>query len=65
MHAAIIQKRAAAERKRLGFLEAEKKRARARVLQVRQVSNSVCHQREIERGRMRDQLEAAKGMNFF
>uniref|UniRef100_A0A2C9V7N5 T-complex protein 11 n=1 Tax=Manihot esculenta TaxID=3983 RepID=A0A2C9V7N5_MANES len=60
VHAAIIQKRAAAERKRLGFLEAENKRACARVLQVRQVSNSVCHQREIERGRMRDQLEAAK-----
>ncbi|EEF31715.1 conserved hypothetical protein [Ricinus communis] len=55
--AAIHQKRAAAERKRLGFLEAEKKRACARVLQVRRVANSVSHQREIERRRMRDQLE--------
>ncbi|XP_057990823.1 uncharacterized protein LOC110648902 isoform X2 [Hevea brasiliensis] len=57
VHAAIHQKRAAAERKRLGLLEAEKKRACARVLQVRRVAKSVSHQREIERRRMKDQLE--------
>ncbi|EEF44550.1 hypothetical protein RCOM_1177000 [Ricinus communis] len=55
--AAIHKKHAAAERKRFGFLEAKKKRACARVLQVRRVANSVSHQREIERRRMRDQLE--------
>ena len=57
VHAAIHQKRAAAERKRSGFLEAEKRRACARVMQVRQVANYVSHQREVESRRMRDQLE--------
>ncbi|XP_077225356.1 uncharacterized protein LOC143858571 [Tasmannia lanceolata] len=54
---AISQKRAAAEKKRLGLLEAEKTRARARVMQARRVAKSVCHQREIERRRLKDQLE--------
>ncbi|XP_021285798.1 uncharacterized protein LOC110417668 [Herrania umbratica] len=57
VRAAIHQKRAAAEKKRLGLLEAEKKKARARFLQVRRVAKSVYHQREVERSRMRDQLE--------
>ncbi|KAG2705366.1 hypothetical protein I3760_05G050100 [Carya illinoinensis] len=57
VRAAIQQKRAAAETKRLGLLEAEKKRARARMLQVRRVAKSVSHQREIERRSMRDKLE--------
>uniref|UniRef100_A0A5B7BA90 T-complex protein 11 n=1 Tax=Davidia involucrata TaxID=16924 RepID=A0A5B7BA90_DAVIN len=57
VRAAIYQKRAAAERKRLGLLEAEKKRAHARVLQVRKVAKSVSHQREIERRKMKDKLE--------
>ncbi|KAF2293851.1 hypothetical protein GH714_005109 [Hevea brasiliensis] len=57
VRAAIHQKRTAAERKRMGLLEAEKKRACARVLQVRRVAKSVSHQREIERRRMRDHLE--------
>ena len=57
VRAAIQQKRAAAETKRLDLLEAEKKRARARMLQVRRVAKSVSHQREVERRRMRDQLE--------
>ncbi|KAL6297528.1 hypothetical protein ACE6H2_005670 [Prunus campanulata] len=55
--AAINQKRAAAEKKRLGLLEAEKKRACARMLQVQRVAKSVSHQREIERRAKRDQLE--------
>ena len=54
---AAIQKRAAAERKRLGLLEAEKTRAHARVLRVRKVAKFVYSQREIERRRMKDQLE--------
>ncbi|KAF8404280.1 hypothetical protein HHK36_009162 [Tetracentron sinense] len=57
VRAAIHQKRASAEKKRLVLLEAEKTRARARVLQVRRVAKSVYHQREIERRRMKDQLE--------
>lgn len=57
VRAAIHQKRAAAETKRLGLLEAEKKRAHARVSQVRHVANSVSHQREIERRKKKDELE--------
>lgn len=48
VRAALCQKRAAAEKRRLGLLEDEKMRARARALQV---------QREIERTKFRDQLE--------
>ncbi|GFY89353.1 T-complex protein 11 [Actinidia rufa] len=55
---AIFQKRAAAEKKRLGLLEAEKKRAHARLLQVRRVAKSVSYQREIERRKMKDRLES-------
>ncbi|KAK7247305.1 hypothetical protein RIF29_42186 [Crotalaria pallida] len=50
VRAAINQKRVAAERKRLGFLEAEKKRARA-------LANSVSYPAEIERTKMKDALE--------
>ncbi|XP_059630976.1 uncharacterized protein LOC132273883 [Cornus florida] len=57
VQAAIDRKRAAAEKKRLGLLEAEKSRARARVLQVRRVANSVYSQREIEKRRLKDQLD--------
>ncbi|XP_011657543.1 uncharacterized protein LOC101216796 isoform X2 [Cucumis sativus] len=57
VRAAISQKRAAAEKKRLGLLEAEIKRARARVLQARRVAKSVSQQREVERRKMRDKLE--------
>lgn len=57
VRAAIHQKRTAAETKRLGLLEAEKKKAHARVLQVRHVAKSVSHQREIERRRKKDELE--------
>ncbi|GLU02940.1 hypothetical protein SLE2022_201700 [Rubroshorea leprosula] len=55
VRAAIHQKRAAAEKKRLGLLEA--KRARARFLRVQRVASSVSHQCEVERSRMRGQLE--------
>ncbi|XP_073265037.1 uncharacterized protein [Populus alba] len=57
VRAAINQKRAAAEMKRMGLLEAEKKRACARLLQVQRAARSVSHQREIERRRMREKLE--------
>ncbi|KAI5661559.1 hypothetical protein M9H77_20882 [Catharanthus roseus] len=57
VRAAICQKRVAAERKRLGLLEAEKRKARARVQQVRKVAKSISHQREIERREMQNRLE--------
>ncbi|KAK9271264.1 hypothetical protein L1049_026854 [Liquidambar formosana] len=56
VHAAIHQKREAAEKKRIGLLEAEKTRAHVRVLQARRVVKSYS-QREIERRKMKDQLE--------
>ncbi|KAK4743272.1 hypothetical protein SAY87_001273 [Trapa incisa] len=57
VHAAINQKRAAAEKKRLKLLEAEKKRACARMLQVQRVAELVSHQREVERKKLQVQLE--------
>ncbi|GMH00350.1 hypothetical protein Nepgr_002189 [Nepenthes gracilis] len=57
VHAAIHQKRASAERKRLGILEAERSRARARLMRVQRVANSVYTQRETERMKMKDRLE--------
>ncbi|XP_045820731.1 uncharacterized protein LOC123913878 [Trifolium pratense] len=57
VRAAIHQKRAAAETKRLRLREAEKKRAHAQVLQARHVAKSVSHQREIERRKKKDELE--------
>lgn len=57
VRAAIHQKRAAAEKKRLGLLEAEKKKACARILQVKRVAKSISHQREIESRTRKDQLE--------
>ncbi|KAL0412743.1 UNVERIFIED_CONTAM: hypothetical protein Sradi_1476000 [Sesamum radiatum] len=57
VRAAMCQKRAAAERKRLGLLEAEKRKARARVLQVQKVASSISQQREIERSEMKNKLE--------
>nr|XP_009414988.1 PREDICTED: uncharacterized protein LOC103995950 isoform X1 [Musa acuminata subsp. malaccensis] len=55
---AIFQKRAAAEKKRMGLLEAEKKRAHARVVQARRIAKTVYHRRETERRRMKEQLES-------
>ncbi|XAR49381.1 hypothetical protein NMG60_11032564 [Bertholletia excelsa] len=54
---ASFQKRAAAEKKRIGLLEAEKKRAHARTLQVQNVAKSVYSQRETERKNRKDKLE--------
>ncbi|KAL4200281.1 hypothetical protein AMTRI_Chr03g148940 [Amborella trichopoda] len=57
MQATISQKRAAAEKKRLGLIEAEKKRAHAMVMQARRVAKTVCNQREIERRKLKERLE--------
>ncbi|CAA0818548.1 T-complex protein 11 [Striga hermonthica] len=55
--AAIFQKRADAEKKRMGLLEAEKRRARSRVLQVQKAASNINTQREMERSEMRNKLE--------
>ncbi|XP_019171697.1 PREDICTED: uncharacterized protein LOC109167189 [Ipomoea nil] len=55
--AAICQKRAAAEKKRMGLLEAEKRKACDRVMQVQRVAKSVSHQREIKTREMKNKLE--------
>ncbi|XP_026388394.1 uncharacterized protein LOC113283376 [Papaver somniferum] len=57
VHTAVNEKRAAAEKKRLGLLDSEKRRACSRVMKVRRVARSVRHQREIERSTMKDRLE--------
>ncbi|KAJ6379478.1 hypothetical protein OIU76_016172 [Salix suchowensis] len=57
VRAAIYQKRVAAERKRLGLLEAERTKAHSRTLQVQRVAMSIYSQRETERKRIKEQLE--------
>ncbi|XP_047969894.1 uncharacterized protein LOC125213409 [Salvia hispanica] len=57
VRAAMCQKRAEAEKKRLSLLEAEKRRAHARGLKVQTVASSVSHQREIERSELKNKLE--------
>lgn len=57
VRAAIHHKRAAAERKRLGLLEAERSKAHARLVRVRRAANSVYTQREMERIKKREELE--------
>lgn len=57
VRAAIFQKRAAAEKKRLGLLDAEKRKACARILQVQKVAKSISFQREIERRERQNKLE--------
>lgn len=57
IQAAICQKRAADGQKRMGFLEAEKTRAHGTVMRARRVVKSIFHQREMERRRMKEDLE--------
>jgi hypothetical protein len=57
VRSSISQKRSAAEKKRLSLLEAEKRRAHARVMRARRVAKAVCSQRETERLRMEQQLK--------
>lgn len=57
VRAAMCQKRAEAEKKRLSLLEAEKRRAHARGLKVQTVASSVSQQREIERSELKNKLE--------
>ncbi|KAF8106708.1 hypothetical protein N665_0135s0051 [Sinapis alba] len=57
VRAAIYQKRAAAESKRMGILEAERRRANTRLRQVFGAASSVQSQKEAERRKMKDRLE--------
>ncbi|XP_062225705.1 uncharacterized protein LOC133924264 isoform X2 [Phragmites australis] len=57
VRSAILQKRSAAEKKRLKFLEAEKIKAQARILHIRKTAMTVCSQRETERRKLKEQLE--------
>ncbi|RWW84339.1 hypothetical protein BHE74_00007057 [Ensete ventricosum] len=66
VRSAIFQKRAAAEKKRLGLLEAEKKRAHARVVQARRVAKTVCWRQFVKSRRTTFALAkayAALGLN--
>ncbi|KAL6899226.1 hypothetical protein ACP4OV_005884 [Aristida adscensionis] len=47
----------AAESRRLGLLESEKRRAQNRLLQIQLVAKTVSSQRETERGKLKEQLE--------
>ncbi|KAF0893174.1 hypothetical protein E2562_023198 [Oryza meyeriana var. granulata] len=58
VRSSILQKRSAAEKKRLALLEAEKRKAKARLLHVQQAAKSVCSQRETERTKLKEQLES-------
>ncbi|CAH9116725.1 unnamed protein product [Cuscuta epithymum] len=61
---AIRQKRTAAEKKRMGLLEAEKRKACDRVIQAQRVAKSISHQREIKtkeiKNKLEDKLQRAK-----
>ncbi|TKW04496.1 hypothetical protein SEVIR_7G113300v4 [Setaria viridis] len=55
---AILQKRTAAEKKRLRLLEAEKMKAQARLLRIQKAAMTVCSQRETERKKLKEQLDS-------
>ncbi|RLM73182.1 uncharacterized protein C2845_PM15G08960 [Panicum miliaceum] len=57
VRSAILQKRTAAEKKRLRLLEAEKMKARARLLRIQKAAMNVCSQRETERKKLKEQLD--------
>ncbi|WVZ85739.1 hypothetical protein U9M48_032628 [Paspalum notatum var. saurae] len=57
VRSAILQKRTAAEKKRLRLLEAEKTKAQARLLRIQKAAMTVCSQRESERRKLKEQLD--------
>ncbi|CAN8246792.1 unnamed protein product [Cochlearia groenlandica] len=57
VRAAIYQKRAAAETKRMGILEAERRRASTRLTHVFGAASSLKNQKEAERRKMKDRLD--------
>jgi hypothetical protein len=52
-----IQKCNAAEKRRVGLLESERKRAQGRLLQVQLAAKTASNQRETERSKLKEQLE--------
>ncbi|TVU29706.1 hypothetical protein EJB05_21285 [Eragrostis curvula] len=57
VRAAIMQKRTAAEKRRLGLLESDKRRAQGRLLQVQLAAKNASSQRETESSNLKEQLE--------
>ncbi|XP_062223085.1 uncharacterized protein LOC133921971 [Phragmites australis] len=57
VRSAILQKRIAAEKRRLGLLESEKRRAQGRLLQVQLAARTASSQRENERSKLKEQLD--------
>ncbi|RLN07810.1 uncharacterized protein C2845_PM11G07900 [Panicum miliaceum] len=57
VRSAILQKRTAAEKRRSGLLESEKRRAHGRLLQVQLAAKTASYQKETERGKLKEQLE--------
>ncbi|GJN02879.1 hypothetical protein PR202_ga20268 [Eleusine coracana subsp. coracana] len=57
VRSAILQKRTAAEKKRLRLLEAERTKAQARLLRVQRAAMTVCSRRETERTKLKEQLD--------
>ncbi|XP_051216913.1 uncharacterized protein [Lolium perenne] len=57
VRSAILQKRNAAEIRRIGLLEAEKKRAQGRLSQVQLAAKTASSQRETERSKLKEQLQ--------
>uniref|UniRef100_K3YPG8 T-complex protein 11 n=1 Tax=Setaria italica TaxID=4555 RepID=K3YPG8_SETIT len=57
VRSAILQKRTAAEKRRSGLLESEKRQAQGRLLQVQLAAKTASSQRETERSKLKEQLE--------
>jgi Fe2+ transport system protein B len=58
VRSAILRKRAAAEKKRLALLEAEKRKAHARLAHIQRAAETVCSQRETERIKLKEHLDS-------
>ncbi|KAL6634560.1 hypothetical protein ACP70R_027231 [Stipagrostis hirtigluma subsp. patula] len=57
VQSAILQKRTAAEKRRLGLLESEKRRGQSRLQQIQLAAKAASSQRETERSKLKEQLE--------
>jgi hypothetical protein len=58
VRSAILRKRVAAEKKRMALLEAEKRKAQARLVHIQRAAQTVCSQRETERIKLKEHLES-------
>ncbi|VAH32590.1 unnamed protein product [Triticum turgidum subsp. durum] len=58
VRSAILAKRAAAEKKRLALLEAERRKARARLMHIQQAAMTVSSQREADRIKLKEHLDS-------